>query len=37
LERAGLGLGDRLHVGVLREGTLILTRTTMSDPERDGA
>jgi len=32
LGRAGLAIGDRLHVAVLREGTLILTRIVLPDP-----
>ena len=32
LERASLAIGDRLHVSVLREGTLVLTRTHLPDP-----
>lgn len=32
LERVGLAIGDRLHVGALTDGTLILTRIVLPDP-----
>jgi Holliday junction resolvase-like predicted endonuclease len=33
VERAALAIGDRLHVSVLREGTLLLTRAHLPDPK----
>jgi len=33
LERASLDISDRLHVSVMREGSVLLTRIVLPDPE----
>jgi len=33
LERASLDISDRLHVSVVREGSVLLTRIVLPDPE----